>query len=238
MINFRHKVRHYKQGILLVSLCMNLVFFSSQSSAVQLYRYKNDQGNLVMGQVIPPRYVSKGYDILNEQGRLIQRVAPALTPKQIAQRNAKLEQEKQAKIAQAAQDEIDAKLKQLYSHPDDAVRILERRIQDIKSVIQVKRGRIENTEKQILEQEELAANKQRKGFKIPDAVINKITVFKKDITNSQADILELNQDYQAVLVEFDKKIKRLEEINHTKSSKYTELLNSLKDDSTLKIFKQ
>jgi len=237
MINFRQKVRHYKQGILLVSLCMILGFFSSQSSAVQLYRYTNDQGNLVMGQAIPPRYVSRGYDILNEQGRLIQRIAPSLTPEQIAQRNAKLEQEKQAKTAQAAQDEIDAKLKQLYSHPDDAVRILERRLLDIKSVIQVKRARIENTEKQILEQEELAANKQRKGFKIPDSIINKITTFKKDITNAQADISELKQDYQAVLSEFDTKIKRLEKINNKKSSKYAELLNSLKDDSSLNISK-
>jgi len=186
-----------------------------------------------MGHVIPPKFVSKGYDILNAKGRVIETIPPALNAKQIARRDAQLKQEEQAKIAQAAQDKIDDTLKQLYSHPDDAVLILERRTQDIKSVIQVKLRRINNSKKLMREQEELAANKQRKGQNIPKSIYTKITAFEKDITNAEADILELQNDYKTVLSEFNPKIRRLELINNQKSEKYPDLLKSLKADEHL-----
>jgi len=222
-----------KQHSLTSFVCLLLVIFSTPSIAAQLYRYKNEQGNLVMGQAIPPKFVSKGYDILNAKGRIIETIPPALSAKQIAQRDALLEQEEQAKIAQAAQDKVDDTLKQLYSHPDDAVRILDRRIQDIKSVIQVKLRRINNSKKLMREQEELAANKQRKGQSIPKSIFTKITAFEKDISNAQADILELKQEFEIILSEFDVKIRRLEKITKQKSHKYSALLDSLEKPSIL-----
>jgi len=186
-----------------------------------------------MGHAIPPKFVSKGYDILNVQGRIIETIPPALSAEQITQRDARLEQEKLAIIAQAAQDEIDDKLKQLYSHPDDAVRVLKRRIQDIGSVIQVKTGRINNANKQIIEQEVIAANRQRKGLSVPKPTLEKIEILKKDISNSKADILELRDDYKIVLKEFDTKIRRLELIKNQKSEKYSALLKSLEKDENL-----
>jgi hypothetical protein len=224
----------FKQFSLTSFMCLLLVSFSTPNLAAQLYRYKNEQGNLVMGQAIPPELVSKGYDILNAKGRVIETIPPALSAKQIAQRDAQIAQEEQEKIAKAAQDEIDDKLTQLYSHPDDAVRILERRTQDIKSVIQLKLGRINSANKQIREQEELAANKQRKGLKIPNSILTKITAFEKDVVNAEADIVELQHDYKVVLKEFDIKIRRLELINDQKSEKYTALLNSFNEDKHLK----
>ncbi|MFT6267099.1 MAG: hypothetical protein ACJAWS_003266, partial [Oleiphilaceae bacterium] len=116
-------IKILKQHALTSLVCLLFVIFSTQSIAAQLYRYTNEQGNLVMGHVIPPNFVAKGYDILNVQGRIIETIPPALNEKQIAQRDAQLKQKEQAKIALAVQDEIDDKLKQLYSHPDDAVRI-------------------------------------------------------------------------------------------------------------------
>jgi len=83
------------------------------------------------------------------------------------------------------------------------------------------------------EQEELAANKQRKGQSIPKTIFTKITAFEKDISNSEADILELQHDYKIVLSEFDTKIRRLELIKNKKSEKYSILLKSLKTDDHL-----
>jgi len=223
----------FKQYTLTSFVCLLLVIFSTQSIAAQLYRYKNEQGNLVMGHAIPPKFVSKGYDILNVQGRIIETIPPALSAEQIAQRDAQLEQERLAKIAQAAQDEIDDKLKQLYSHPDDAVRVLQRRIQDIGSVIQVKTGRISSANKQIIEQEVIAANRQRKGLSVPKPTLEKIEILKKDIHNAQADILELKQEFKILLKEFDGKIRRLEHITKQNSHKYSELLDSLEKSPTL-----
>lgn len=220
-------IKALKKSSLRSFACLLIVIFSTQSNAAQLYRYKNEQGNLVMGQAIPPKFVANGYDILNAQGRTIETVPPALSTEEIAKRDALLEQAEQERLALEIQSAIDDKLKQLYSHPDDAVRILQRRTQDINSVITAKTSRIESAKKQIIEQEQLAANRQRDGLPIPKPTLEKLAMLKKVISNAQADILELEQEFKDVLAEFDVKIRRLEEITLQKSDKYAALLDSL-----------
>ena len=130
-------------------------------TAAQLYRYKNEQGNFVLNQTIPAEFVSKGYDILNDKGRVLQHIAPALTPEQISIRDAQVAKEEQRLAEKQKQDTFDQELKQLYSHPNDAVRILKRRVQDIQSVIQIKKRKIESAQSQILNEETDAAARKR-----------------------------------------------------------------------------
>ncbi len=204
-----------------------LTLCGSSAWAAQLYRYVDDTGNTVLNSTIPPKYVGQGYDILNEKGRLIQRIAPALTPEEIKARDAELERQARIAAELAEQKKRDEELLQLYSHPDDAVRVLSRRIQDIAGVIQVKRGKIEATKKQILDQESRAAALQRKGIPVADNIFSNIKALHKDITNAEADIEELKQERSKVLEEFDEKIKRLEIITKKPSQKYQELLETL-----------
>ena len=42
------------------------------SQARELYRYTNDQGNMVVDYQVPPQYVPNGYEILNEKGMVIE----------------------------------------------------------------------------------------------------------------------------------------------------------------------
>jgi len=212
---------------LLIIFCLVLALMSGHSAASQLYRYKDEQGNIVLNRTIPPEYVGKGYDILSDQGRLVDSIPPALSEQQIAARDAKIERQKRLKQAQEEQEKIDSELKQLYSHPNDAVRILRRRIQDIRGVIQIKSGKIESTKKEILVQQSKAADRQRSGLNIPDALVHKIRNLKKEVANANADIEELNEEMRKVLQEFDIKIKRLEAIINKKASDYPELLESL-----------
>ena len=191
-----------------VSLC---------SSAAQLYRYKDDN---VLNQMIPPKYVSKGYDVLNDKGRLIRKVAPALTAQQILVRDTALEQERLIEIERQKQEVKDNELTQLYSHPNDAVRVLSRRIQDILGVIQVKHSNIDTTRNTILEEESKAANRQRKGLSIDQATLVKLDKLKSDILNSQQDILELKDELEKVGVDFDIKIRRLEVVTGKKATDY------------------
>ena len=213
---------------LTLTLLLTLSFFPAESMAKQLYRYKNLQGNIVLGQSIPPEFVSNGYDIINEQGRLVRIVPAALTLEQILERDKQRELEKQQALAKQKQDIIDHELKQLYSHPNDAVRILKRKIQDIHDVIQVKNNNIDSAQIQILDNEAIAAEQQRMGKPIPQEVITKIDQLKKSIAHSKDDISELKDELRKVFYEFDIKIKRLEKITHHTASDYPVLLESLK----------
>ena len=185
-----------KQTISLLLLFAVSALFSASISAGQLYRYKDEQGIYVLNQTIPPEFVSNGYDILNDKGRVIQIVAPALTSEEILARDVAVEQEKQRKIAKQKQDIIDNELQQLYSHPNDAVRAVKRRIQDIHSVIEVKTNKIESAKLQILAEQSKAAERQRKGLKVGETTLAKITNYRRDIINSGVEITELHSELE------------------------------------------
>lgn len=205
-----------------------LMLSSFDATAAQLYRYKDDQGNYVLNQTIPPKYVKKGYDILNSQGRVIKTVAPALTEAQIAARDAALEEERIRKEEAKKQALIDDKLRQLYSHPNDAVRVVSRRVADIKGLIQAKLNRIETSKEQIIEEEASAASRQRQGKKILETTLKRLDKLKSDIEINKHDISELKHELEKVKLEFDEKIKRLEVITGKEATDYPKFLDAQK----------
>lgn len=197
-----------------------LLFLIGSVEAAQYYRYKDENGSVVMALTIPPEFVSKGYEVLNDKGRVIDRVAPALTPEQIAARDAAKEQERLRALEAQAQAERDAQLKQLYSHPDDVVRAMERQAGDVLAAIQVKLGSIAFAQKNIMKLEEKAADLQRKGRNVPENITAEIAGLNKEIENSRLDIQERSKAFERILEEFDEKIRRLEQITKKQSSTY------------------
>jgi hypothetical protein len=213
-------LKTYKCGILALLLAGSAFSVMAESN---LYRYKDQNNTTVIGLSVPPEFVGKGYDVLNRQGRIIKRVAPALTPAQIKARDTEESALKQ-KTLQAEQQRLkDEELLRLYSQPDDAVRILKRKIQDIKDLIGLKNSNIfsHQNQKQVLERK--AANLQRSGRKIPKELLfeiktegSKVIALKEEIKIQQE---KMKQTYEA----FDQKITRLELLTGQKASNYKHL---------------
>lgn len=48
------------------------------AGATELYRYVDDKGTTVLSrQGVPPEHISKGYEVLNDQGRVVKVIPPA-----------------------------------------------------------------------------------------------------------------------------------------------------------------
>lgn len=199
----------------------------SQAWAVNYYRYKDDNGKTVMGLSIPPEMVGKGYDILNHKGRLIERVAPALTSEQIAARDAEIERQRLEKEAKEAQELADTKLKHLYATPDDAVRVMARQLNELIGKIKLEHDQIARSQKEILNIESKAAELQRKGRPVPEDLMQGIARANKEIDNAHIEISERESDYARVQADFESKIKRLELITESKSKRYKATIEAL-----------
>ena len=76
------------------------------------YRYTNDNGVTVISSRIPPRYVPRGYDVINHNGSLVKQVPPEPSP---AEKARLLEEYEQQARLQAWDDE----LLRRYSSVDD-----------------------------------------------------------------------------------------------------------------------
>ena len=60
--------------VAVTALCLSLAWSGPVWPENAMYRYRNDQGVLVVDFSIPPKYVDKGYDVVSPNGRLIREV--------------------------------------------------------------------------------------------------------------------------------------------------------------------
>lgn len=177
-----------------------------------MYRYKDDNGRMVISNTVPSESSTRGYEILNGQGRVVDVVEPAPTAEEIAAREA----EKQRKAQAEKQREADAELLRTFSHPDDAVRALRRKLQELESLVQLKRGNISVIESQLEEQQSKAADLERAGREVPENLTTRIERLHAQIREIEKEIAVQNMETQAIRETYEKKVERLEAITGEK----------------------
>lgn len=180
----------------------------SSAAHANTYRYTDENGQMVISNTVPQDAVKRGYQILNQQGRVIREVAPALTEEEIAAREAR----KREEMRREAQRKQDAMLLKRFSSPDSAVKAMHRKIEELESLIQLKQGNISVLESQLQNEQSRAADMERQGREVPQGVLQKIGRLEDQIGELEAEIAAQQSDIDAARQEFLKDIRRLEKI--------------------------
>ncbi|MGO1503156.1 MAG: DUF4124 domain-containing protein [Marinobacter sp.] len=173
-----------------------------------MYRYSDEEGQLVISNTIPQPATKRGYDILNSNGRVMETIPPAPTEAEIAAREA----EKQRQAELTIQREKDARLLKRFSHPDQAIKAMHRKLDELRGLIQLKRGNISVISSQLDNEQSRAANMERNGQKIPDATLDKIYRLESQIRDIEREISWQTKEIDVLKQAFEKDIKRLEKI--------------------------
>ncbi|ONN72717.1 DUF4124 domain-containing protein [Pseudomonas oryzihabitans] len=164
-------VRRAAASLLLIALPL-------AGQAAELYRYLDRNGILVIDrQGVPPEYAGKGYDVLNEQGRVIRKVAPALPAAEL---------DRQARERQQAV--VDGQLRKLYSNVEDVDRAKARKLTELDGLMQIKKANLEaarQLQSQLMEQ---AAVQQRNGQALPADLQARLDAAAADQVRLQADL--------------------------------------------------
>src|SRR5690554_2161330 len=121
-----------------------------------MYRYTDEEGRVVISNTIPQPATKRGYDILNSNGRVVEVIPPAPTDEEIAAREA----EKQRQEELAIQREKDTRLLKRFSHPDQAIKAMHRKLGELQGLIQLKRGNISVISSQLDRSEERRVGKE------------------------------------------------------------------------------
>ncbi|MBK1852897.1 MULTISPECIES: DUF4124 domain-containing protein [unclassified Marinobacter] len=173
-----------------------------------MYRYTDEEGRVVISNTIPQPATKRGYDILNSNGRVVEVIPPAPTDEEIAAREA----EKQRQEELAIQREKDTRLLKRFSHPDQAIKAMHRKLGELQGLIQLKRGNISVISSQLDSEQSRAANMERTGQKIPDATLEKIRRLESQIRDIEREISWQAQEIESLKQTYEKDIKRLEEV--------------------------
>jgi chromosome segregation ATPase len=188
-----------------LSLCLALstalVPTVSQATERVFYRYINDKGVKVMTHTIPPEYAQKGYEVVHSSGKVIKVVAPAISREEAAKRNA--ERAEAERLA-----EWDAKLTRRYSRVADIEAAKQRKLQELEGNITILEGNLRGLKTQIGQQQARAADSERAGRQVPEAVINTINALEEEVVITESQIALRREEYNEVADRFDRDIER------------------------------
>lgn len=155
-----------------------IMLLPALAGAGELYRYLNDKGVVVLDrQGVPPQYIGKGYEVLDDQGRLLRTIAPAPTAEERERLN-------QAKL----QANSDMQLLRLYSSLEDVDRARERKLTELDAAIAAARGNLQALRTQQANFQSQAAEQERAGRAVPESLLVQISNLKAEQGSRLNDI--------------------------------------------------
>lgn len=168
----------------------------------ELYRYVDDKGVVVLNrQGVPPQHIAKGYEVLNDQGRVIRVVPPAPT----------MEERKRLLEAQARANS-DAQLLRLYASVDDVERAKVRKLSELDSVIGITRGNLQSLKTQQENLQSQAADHERAGRAVPEQLLTQIENLSKEQASLRRDIERYRQARKQAEASFSREHQRVGEL--------------------------
>lgn len=190
-----------KPALLRCSLLFGLLL-PIVAGATELYRYTDDQGVTVLGrQGVPPEFIGRGYEVLNDQGRVIKVVPPAPSA-----------EEMQRLLADKARASSDAQLLRLYSTPEDIDRARDRKLAELDGLIGVARSNLQSARLQQDNLQSQAADHERAGREVPEHLLAQIANQKDEQLRQYKDIARYQEVRKQAQASFAADRQRLAEL--------------------------
>ncbi len=155
-----------------------------------LFRYTDDQGQIVLNDTLPPSAAGRGYEIIRPDGRVVKRVEPAIS--ETVSEAARLEQEEAER-----RRKWDESLLLRYSDVADIEAAKKRAMSDIRVRISILKGNLSYLKTQVEREEFRAAEADRQGMEVSEELKDAIRTHKIQI----GDVEELINARQAELDE-------------------------------------
>ncbi len=175
-------------------------------AASYTYRYKDSQSVTHIGDSVPPELVDNGYEVLNEQGRVVDVVLPRNT---LDANTAQALKEAERRHKQELQRSKDETLLRYYSSPADVERIRARKLEEFDNFISMQEGNIISFRKKIASLQSQAADLERGKRKIPTEILETITTLESKLREAEETIERKKIEKQKTYMAFEEDIQRL-----------------------------
>lgn len=171
-------------------------------SAAEYYRYVNDKGLVVLDRLgVPPEFIERGYQVVDDQGRVVREVPPAPS----------LEERKRL-AAEKTKAKSDAQLLRIYSEPADVDRARDRKLAELDGVISVAQSNLSSLRTQQANLQSKAAEVERAGRQVPEHLLVQIDNLKAEQAGVEKDIQRYRKNYDEAKAAFAADRARLVEL--------------------------
>jgi hypothetical protein len=185
-----------------------LLWLPAIVEAKSLYRYTNADGVVVVGYQVPTDAVGRGYEVLNNEGMVIQVVPRELTPEE---RKVKDAEEKQAQEARAEQERLrqwDESLMLRYSSVEDIEDARRRALGELQIRMSILKGNRRSLKQQVENYQAQAANLERSGMEVGVERLRAIENLQAEIVTTEKDIVDRQREIDALEKSYDADVER------------------------------
>lgn len=172
------------------------------SFAAEFYRYVNDKGVTVLDRLgVPPEYIEKGYQVVDDQGRVVREIPPAPS-----------KEERLRQLEEKAKVKSDTQLLRIYSEPADVDRARDRKLAELDGVIGVANSNLSSLRTQQANLQARAAEYERSGRQVPEHLLVQIDNIKAEQAGVEQDIQRYQQSRKEAEASFAADRARLVEL--------------------------
>ena len=164
---------------------------------------------MVVDYQVPPEYVPKGYEILNEKGMVIEVVPRELSEEEKANRDIQVRLEEEAMAEQERLREWDETLLLRYSTIEDIEAARERALSDLRIRVSILKSNKRSLKQQVENYQAQAADQERRGQPVDvkhvtaiEDLQGEIAITESAIVDRQAEIAQVSSDYEADIERF------------------------------------
>ncbi|MDP4650748.1 MAG: hypothetical protein NWQ24_03785 [Haliea sp.] len=173
-----------------------------------LYRYRNDQDVVVVDDRVPPQYVARGYEVLNERGVVIRVVPRVLTPEELADATLQMRVDQAAAREEQRLRKWDQTLLLRYSAIEDIEAHRDRALADLRLRVGILKSNRRSFKQQIETYQSQAADLERRGYDVDDARLKAMSSLQKELAATDRQIADREVEAEQVRADFSADIER------------------------------
>lgn len=198
--------------------------FGTVVSAAQLYRFTDENGIPTLSKTLPPEVAQQGYDILDEKSmRVIERVPPAPTEAEIAERE--IQKQRELEIQQQAEEEArlaaeqqrkqaiyDHNLLSAYQSEEELMNEYNKDRQYRENRLEALKNKREGLQQRLQQVQQQAADNELSGLGMSENLQRRLQAAQQELDNNQASIEQLNDEIKLLNAQYEMDLKRLREL--------------------------
>jgi uncharacterized protein involved in exopolysaccharide biosynthesis len=189
-----------------------MLMVASGVLAQTVYRWVDDSGEVHYGHSIPPEQARRGYEILGRDGVVRERVEPALTPEQLAERREERRRQEEEAARQRTQQTRDRILLTTYNSEQSLRNSMEMELVTInsqRSSIRVALDQVEHRFERLLER---AAEHSDEGRAVPASLEASLEDVRAELRRLRTDLAALDDREQEVRERYRSNLERYREL--------------------------
>jgi chromosome segregation ATPase len=185
---------------------------TSAAMAQTVYRWVDENGEVHYGHAVPAEHAHRGYDRLRRDGTVRERVAPAMSPEERAERAERLAREAEMEAEQRSQESRDRMLLASYRSEEDIINTMEIQIARVdaqRDNVNADLDRVTQRFETLIGQ---AAEETREGRIVPEQLRQNIQASRDRMAELRDRLDELDDEEEGLRNNYAAQLERFREL--------------------------